>query len=301
MAGSYGVNNLLRYIQTLVNNGSICLRGLSASINNMGIVTVTIDIVGRAEEVQNTLEGGLPKYTAIKKMTQENAVTSVLLTDTSQCLTDLRLKETALFKSVSKDTLTLYNSGIIPQDIVPANALPQATVFIKECEDVYETNGWTVREIINRLDLDVQFPNFMNYHITQLTAQAGTPIISLIQSLFPYPGISLKNIDGTIVVSTTEGNSNLSDLCITSNAVDIRPFRIDFTGEKGELHFLRTDSGNFTHASTHSESKTVTTEKMKYLKNKLGGIFGVTLVTIEQDQAQLPTELWELISSTDTK
>ena len=287
-----GHNNTLSVLANLIDSGGICIKSMSAAMNKSGVVSISMEIMGTPDSVVSKLKQ-LPDTAALEQISQSGGSTQVTVVDYAQAIGHLRVMKSAIFKTVSQDVLTLYKTKVFTQDIVPASQLPEAAVYIKPSDDIYESQGWTVLDIIDTLELNVAIPSVYNYHITQFMVMAGTPIVSVIQSLIPIPGLIIRRIGDQIVVKTADDTPITVDGCVTSESSKLIRTLVSARGDQGELRYVRGESGAETADMMSGETKEE--DNMTYITNKLGGIFGVTSITITSDQATLPTDLWTRI------
>jgi hypothetical protein len=102
-----------------------------------------------------------------------------------------KISTSAIFKTIPQDIYDLHISGIIPRSIQNPLDAPDSTIYIRS-SDIYGTDGWTVQDILDTLNIDAVVPSSFNYHVYQLTVTRGAPIISLLHNLLPIPGLLIE-------------------------------------------------------------------------------------------------------------
>lgn len=277
--------NFWNSLKDAVNSGSICIKNCTTSVQRNGALNVTLTMLGTDMSAFPAIRG-----VEITKISKTATGTNVTIVDKSGILANVKVPVSAIFKSVSEEVVKLHESKIIPTEIVSPIANPEAEVFIKSCQSLYEDDGWTVREILDVLDVKVYFPAAWNYHVTQLTVQAGTPVVSLLSNLFPFPAVTFSSLGKIIIVGSSARLQPPANCTIVSQSEDTRYFHLTVIGQPGEVRYIRGGSraGTFTEDDPERSGSSIT-----YILNLVGGVFGVS----EQDTSifseDLPTSYWK--------
>ena len=166
----------------------------------------------------------LDQYTSSGKITSSERQAHLYTytkTDLSKLDTFNKIETSGIFKSVPRPILNIYESEYTKKSFIPPTQDPDAAIYLRSTDDPYGVQGgWTVRDIIDTLDIPVSLPASLNYNVYELTVRRGMPIVTLLQSLFPIPGICVRLFHGTYYVALPT-----REIALTSSII------CDLTGE----------------------------------------------------------------------
>lgn len=111
-----------------------------------------------------------------------------------------------IFKTIPQDIYDLHMSDIIPRSIHSPLEAPDSEVRIKPSTDIYGAEGgWKVSDILKELRIKAEVPANFDYHVYQLTANRGAPVISLLHNLLPIPGLIIERYFGRYYINIANG------------------------------------------------------------------------------------------------
>ena len=265
---------------TLTQEDSRNLKSLTVSYNKDGSIYVTVTLMGSLDKIMDAFQS----YDVIRTAVTSTGAT-LTLRNVGDSISTLKIKKSAMFKSISKELYDIYDSGIISTPIVSPITFPQAQIYLKECYSVYEDDGWRISEIFDLLELNISFPATWNYHVTQLSVKAGTPVYSFLQGLFPFPFLSVKKVGNIIVVKPAEFQDLITGYCyVTESSKDLDKILLNFRGQQGEVRYVR--------SGTAIRTGNVVEGSLIYTRNLVGGIFGVTHNEISDVSFTSATSIW---------
>lgn len=186
-----------------------------------------------------------------------------------------KIPKSGIFKSIPTEIYNLYQSGLYHRSIIPVTYEPDAERFIKPSDDIYGAKGWTCQEIFDELGLKVLIPSGLNYHVYQLSVQKNTPVLSLLRTLFPIPGILIYHYHGKFYVTMPSRDPipDARDQCRlvgeSENEVD---YKHEVIGQQGEPLYIDTDNiERVSSGSLNGQSELTANIDVTY--NLVGGIF----------------------------
>ncbi len=184
----------------------------------------------------------------------------------------------AIFKTIPKDIYDLHMSGIIHRSMQSPLEAPDSDVYIKY-SDMYGTNGWRVSEILKMLDINAHIPSAFDYHVYQLTASRGSPIISFIHKLLPVSGLIVEKRFGGYYVSIAKGSAYFAgNTClIVGQTSKTTKYRTVVAGLPGEPRYIVGQSGQQALCGA------------TVVYNLVGGIWAITetKMTMKSDQIRV--------------
>lgn len=194
-------------------NSSFCcgVRSVKLSLQEDGAVIGTVsglpgDVYSAMRYVMSGVDDANAgdKYTITSWRTEGALLTISAISTVTKAYE--KIANSAIFKTIPNDIYNLYISGIIPRSIQNPLDAPDSEIFIRT-SDIYGTDGWTVQDILDTLEINAHVPSAFNYHVPQLTVTRGTPIISVLHNLLPIPGLlierDVRHSNGTVRYSIT--------------------------------------------------------------------------------------------------
>jgi hypothetical protein len=221
---------------------SACCGVKSVILNRRNDGSISITATGLKADVEAFLDeeiGG--RITSIQK---KQHIYTITKTDTSTADSYHRIQSSGIFKSVPKPIYDLYESDIVHKSLVPPTYDPDAEIYIRPTDDVYGAEGWTVKDILDELNLRVRIPSSLNYRVYEFNVRKGVPIVSLLQNLFPIPGLVVHNYNNYYYVSFPPGipvpSNDLADMICSHEAhsVDTTTYGQLVVGMQGEPRYV---------------------------------------------------------------
>lgn|GEM_PF-4203434 len=194
------------------------IQKLKLSKRQDGSVQITVVLAqGESlyEEIRSGVDWLLPFYGNSLPNGGENEVSIVSEQDlvTKQSITYLvksemdsyvRINKSFSFRSIPNGLLAVYSHILMPKAIIPSINEPDLQIKVRPTDDVYGAEGWTVKEIFDELKLKVEIPAVLNYHVYELNVKAGTPVIAMLQTLFPFPGVNINRFGNSFYVNFSD-------------------------------------------------------------------------------------------------
>ena len=236
-------------IMNSCNNGELRICSITGTKTQSGITATVVFTVPKNHIIPNKIRlGGYTlELQSLGKITRNGLYVTATYTYEFKMATTGH----AIFKVLNKsvyETLQKYDaiSQLTMSLSTPNNP---ATVFIKLADDLYLQNeGFTPDEILKHFGVNIIYPPFLKYKVTELEVREGTPIISLIHTLFPVPStiniypdnvveVRVKRDDYSSIqlfgcVDSYTHNYNSKDVNIIVTGMLTEPKNIVYTGDE---------------------------------------------------------------------
>lgn len=291
-----------------------CINRVGINITEDNTYTANVDVIANVDAVNLIIEpykNRLSNY----KIGRNGAHVELSIVSKERSILNYKINKTVIFKSIYKDIVDIHKNCYIPTDIVPPLQIEKdSVVFIKRCESIYEDDGWTVRDIFDKLGVDVIFPSSWNYHVTNFQCKAWTPIVQIIQNLFPVPGVVVKTFGSFFMVvfgsGVSYGFDTLEKACIKTVSEKTMRLHLSVYGDVGKAKYFNStlieenEQGendwwdpNKIKCGDRFESTLIDSNseiKMEIIKNKLNGVFGVETMVVEKETDVRPSGYWHI-------
>lgn len=190
------------------------------------------------------------------------------------------IQQAGIFKSIPGEIYDLHQRKLFFKSIVPGTLNPSAARYIKRSDDIYGAEGWTTSEILSAIGANVSPPASLSYHVYQMTIQKGVPLVSVLRSMFPIPGLTISNYDGHLyitlpdsstgaeVANIVENSGSICDIVHGGESKTTTEFAYKVVGVHGEPKTVE-DIDDTEEEDSEGQSEVV------LIMNKAGGVFGV--------------------------
>ena len=264
----------------------ICIKSLNLSKSAESVISVNIVTLPDEVAVDYNAEYVFFSYKLELKSAKKSATTlSLSLVTRDSDGNSLKAKRSAIFKTIPREIYTMYLSAMVPKAIMPPLFEPDIAINILICDDPYGIEGWRVRDIFSALGITVHIPAVLNYRVFELSIKEGTPMLSMLQSLFPFPGITINYFNGAyyINISNEIVDVDVFYTCeqLTKN-VDTKYYNTTVTG-------LNSEPLNIDNSVGPKGSMVIdligNSEGLSLQTNLIGGIYG-TIYEYQRDVKQ---------------
>jgi len=260
---------------SLSTNQCCAIRSLGMSKQTDGTISVTVTaLAGQASDIAVNIINDYGSDYQITSWRDEPPLRTVTAISKSASDTKYKLKMSGIFKSVPVEIYNLYKSGLYHTSIVPVTYEPDAERFIKPSEDIYGAEGWTVREIFDELNINIRIPGKLNYHVYSLNVQKNAPILSLLRTLFPIPGILIYYYNNKFYVTLPTSNpiNTASGLCsVLGTSSNTTEYQYEVIGQQGEPLYI--DENNVERVESSNLSLGILPASVDMTYNLVGGVF----------------------------
>lgn len=256
-------------------------KSVSMTKNADGTVSVSVTAFGdAAEQVCKTIIGSIDASYKVVSVTEDPPYSSITCTSDKNKDTRVTVKKAGIFKTIPTEVYELHKRGLFFKSIVPNTYSPESGRYIKQSEDIYGAVGWTVSEILTSIGANVSIPSSLNYHVYEMSITKGTPLVSILRSLFPSPGITIANYNNKLYVNLPTAGSAVDstvDSLLSGGICDIKTINVSenttqyaykVVGLQGEPKNVQSDT------ETGEDSEGGSTMKITF--NLAGGVFGIT-------------------------
>jgi hypothetical protein len=250
-------------------SGSIpgCCGVKNVNLSMRGDGSMSLTATGLENDVLLFIASQLPNGVIISHERQNHLVT-ITSVDKTVADTYEKIQKGAIFKTVPQSIYKLYSGHLVHKSIVPPTMDPDSSVFIRTSEGMYGEMGWTVQEIIDQLEIPACIPSAFNYHVYEVTVRKGMPIIGLLQSLLPVPGLLIQRLDNIYyigipyhAVTVPLGNGICRQTAYSS---DYKVYKKTVQGMQGEALYIEDGLNDI-----------IETENLTVQYNLVGEVFGI--------------------------
>lgn len=272
-------------MSTLTTEQCCAIRNLSMTKQADGTITCTV--TGFPDEIQPIAVKIISNYGSVYQISSwkdDPPLRTITVVSKSSSDLNHKIKQSGIFKTVPLELYNLHRNGLFHQSIIPPNYEPGSQRFIRPSTDIYGTDGWTVRDIFEELNIKVNLPSSLNYHVYQLNVQEGAPILSVLRTLFPIPGINIYAYHGRFYVSlpTTDPIPELKDMCeLVGSVTDTVEYEHEVVGMQGEPLFIDSQAvEKVAVGNTATYGQLPATIDVTY--NLVGGVFCINERSVSQ-------------------
>lgn len=263
-------------------DASLCSMCKSISMSKNPDGTISITVVGWMDNADKLCQAAMNMISSEYKIigsSEDGGFRTIVAVSEKNKDSAVKVKNSGIFKSIPKDIYDLYASGLFYRSIVPANVSPGVGRYIKESDDIYGAQGWTVQEIFSMIGGNVSVPAGLDYHVYEANITKGAPLSSVIRSFFPLPGVTIANRNGSLYINLPgqEREPSIEGTCVEDIGVQetITKYSYKVIGLQGEFKASMNEGGS----SDEIESDD-TDASMKCIRNAVGGIFFVESRTV---------------------
>lgn len=231
----------------MINLTYICVKQLSLSKSADSTISVSLTTLPDEVEINYTEIYKFYNFELELKFAKKGPTSlSLSLVSKNTDGNNLKAQRSVVFKTMPKALYNMYQSVMVPKAIMPPLFEPDIDINILLCDDPYGIEGWRVIDILSALGLNVTIPATLNYRIFELSIKEGTPMLSMLQGLFPFPGVSITYFNGAFYVNfqTDDVSPDVFDVCeITSKSVDTKYYQCTVTGLNSEPLYVDNQVG----------------------------------------------------------
>lgn len=188
------------------NTASACCGVKHLSLTKMEDGSISASLTGLEADVEVALatimKSDYDEYTITSWRKEGANITVTAVSDISN--TFEKVKRSAIFKTIPGDIYDTHTEGLVTRSMQSPLEAPDSSVFIRR-SNMYGTDGWTVKEIIDELGIDAYVPANFNYHVYQMSANRGSPVMSVLHSLLPIPGLIIERQNGRYYINIANG------------------------------------------------------------------------------------------------
>jgi hypothetical protein len=280
-----GTHAILRRLAGM--NAVACCKRMNLSRSQDGTITLTVvALKGDADHLAETVEGyqdGVARVTSVKA---DGAFTTVTVVIRSEQDSMLKIRKELVFKSIPRNMWDMYCHFMFPKAIMPTPSEPDLVIRVKQTDDWFGATGWTISSIFKELKVDLEIAAALDYHVYELRAKQGTPIISLLQSLLPVPGIVIMQYAQKFYVNIVDASSPSAPVGTSCVEVGRNTNYWEYTGivhgltaEPKEIEGLdqeEIDLHEFYQRDGFLDSYFSSSGEHNVQLNLIGGVYGVT-------------------------
>jgi hypothetical protein len=234
-----GVTEIESFLYSLTSYRAItCCKRLSLSKSQDGSVSISVtalqgDIAYMKSDMENS-----PDTIRVVSYKIEGAYASISIVVRSEQDSIIKSRRDYLFKSLPDNIINMYNHYMYPKVIMPSIAEPDLDIRVRGTTDWFGGTGWKVSEILTTLfedtDFEYSIPNALDYYVYEFRVKRGTPIISILQSLMPFPGLIISHFGNKFFVNSVPASVPdypISGFCYeTGKTVNMYKYKIIVSG-----------------------------------------------------------------------
>jgi len=227
-------------------NISACcgVKNISMSLNDDG--STSASVTGLRDDAIAVLDHLMYGAYTIDSLREEGINVTITGTSVDNDVYEV-VPSGAIFKTIPSDIYALHMDAIVTRTMQSPLDAPDSDIYIRS-SDIYGTDGWTCSEIVRILNIDATIPSSFDYHVYQLSVTRGTPIISFLSSLFPFPGLIIERVGSHYYVNQASGRATISPIgwyvcSLQASSSKSKRYDVTVVGAPGEPRGIIGSSG----------------------------------------------------------
>jgi len=156
--------------------------------------TLTISCSGLPEDCENlkSIQLGAFTFELISHANMNQVQHNLTFISKDSSYGYIKSTEAAVYKTIPQSLYDAYMKSIVPKELAPDLGGGGAQVRIRTCIDPWlnDVEGWTVGDILNNIYTGtIAVPGGLDYAVNEMQVNAGVPVVSVVRSLIPSPGL----------------------------------------------------------------------------------------------------------------
>lgn len=276
-------------------------KSVTVAKDSKGIITVNavvpiprmgtlLDDVKLGDSV--TLFSKKMKVTSIVK--PQNATVRNISLSTSEYMKDVFIKRGISYQTVPNQLFEISKYSILSALEIPSVDNADLNIKIKQTKDIYGNGGWTARSILKDLSenlsglngVQIKVASIFDYDIVEFGVSTGTPLTSVISSLYPIPGMVIQHVNENLItidlppsVGSVRSLMDSFTICQkTSESVTDVKYDYLIEGLPAEPKYILGGCNIMTSSDTTPSPFMIlggTESSLSIQINKIGGIFSI--------------------------